>query len=275
MQLLEGIYWGLAVGIILLVLVFVIKYLLKRKFKSEITKLTEQNISLVKSNNTLKKFTHIASHNLRAPVLNLVSLTQMQKETGLPVELKEEIFDKIHLCVVQLDGTLKDLLEIVASKSEGNIKSELLNLDEEFNQVLNSIENQVQDSELQVEADFSDVPTVYFPKTFLKSILLNLVTNAIKYRADERKLMIKLKSETQNGRSIIHFSDNGIGIDLEKFGDKIFGLYQRFHTHAEGKGMGLYIVKSQVEAMGGTIEVESKPDQGTHFRIYFDSKIEA
>jgi len=275
MQLLEGIYWGLAGGIITLVLVFVIKQLLKRQSENEIKKLTEQNISLVKSNNTLKKFTHIASHNLRAPVLNLISLTQMQKEAGLPVELKEEIFDKIHLCVVQLDSTLNDLLEIVASKSEGNIKSEILNLDEEFNQVLNSIENQVQDSELQVETDFTDVSTIYFPRTFLNSILLNLITNAIKYRSDERKLMIKLKSETKNGNSILHFSDNGIGIDLEKFGDKIFGLYERFHTHADGKGLGLYIVKSQVEAMGGTIEVESKPNQGTHFRIYFDSKIEA
>jgi signal transduction histidine kinase len=275
MQLLEGIYWGLAGGIITLVLVFVIKYVLKKQFESEIKKLTEQNLSLTKSNSKLEKFTHIASHNLRAPVLNLVSLTQMQKETGLPVELKEEIFDKIHLCVVQLDGTLKDLLEIVASKAEGKIKSEVLNLEEEFNQILNSIENQVQDSGLQVEVDFSDVSTIYFPKPFLNSILLNLVTNAIKYKSAERRLMIKLKSETKNGQSLLHFSDNGIGIDLEKFGDKIFGLYQRFHTHAEGKGMGLYIIKSQVEAMGGTIEVESKPNQGTHFRICFDAKTEA
>jgi signal transduction histidine kinase len=86
--------------------------------------------------------------------------------------------------------------------------------------------------------------------------------------------MVQIKTENKMGQTILHFSDNGMGIDLKKFGDKLFGLYHRFHSEIEGKGMGLYIIKSQVEAMGGRIELDSIPNQGTSFRIYFNSQKE-
>jgi signal transduction histidine kinase len=269
---LEGIYWGLSIGIGILLLVLIVKWLLRKQ--NESNKLKEHNLSLIKANNSLERFTHIISHNLRAPVTNLISLTELQRDNSLTNESKAEISDKIHECVIQLDSTLNDLVEVIASKSEST-KSETLNFEKEFDQVLKSIENQVKQSGIQLETDFTASPQIHFPKHFLNSIMLNLLTNSIKYKSNDRKLMVQIKTENKMGQTILHFSDNGIGIDLKKFGDKLFGLYQRFHSEIEGKGMGLYIIKSQVEAMGGRIELDSIPNQGTSFRIYFNSQKEA
>lgn len=272
---LEGIYWGLAIGIGILFLVQVVKWLDKKQSQKEISKLKELNVELVKSNNSLEKFAHLTSHNLRAPVLNLMGLTQMLKDETLAPDLKDEIADKIHQCVKQLDVTLNDLIEIIASKSGENIKSENLDIQSELNDVLRSIDHQVKQSELEVKTNFLESPNIYFPKQFLNSILLNLLTNSIKYKSEERKALVQISTELKMGQTVLHFNDNGIGFDMKKFGDKIFGLYQRFHSNIEGKGIGLYIIKSQIESMGGRIEVESEPNLGTSFHIYFQSQIEA
>lgn len=239
--------------------------------KKEI-ELQEITMQLRKTNNELEKFAYITSHNLRAPVVNLMSLTEMQKEKDLPEELQEEVIQKIHQSVKQLNSTLADLVEIVASKSKENVQCEDLDLKTELNLVLSSIENQVQQSGMQIETNFLECPSVYFPKHFLNSILLNLITNSIKYKSNDRKLVVSLKTRKNKDQTILYFSDNGIGINMDKFGNKIFGLYQRFHTKIDGKGLGLYIIKSQIEAMNGKIEVDSMPDVGTTFCIYFNNK---
>ncbi len=105
--------------------------------------------------------------------------------------------------------------------------------------------------------------------SYLDSILLNLLTNAIKYKSPERKPIVRARTTFEDDQLKLYFSDNGLGIDLERYGDRIFGLYQRFHEHADSKGLGLYIVNSQVRAMGGTIEVESEVNKGTTFIITF------
>lgn len=239
---------------------------IKRK-EIELHELTKE---LRKTNSELEKFAYITSHNLRAPVVNLLSLTEMQTEEALPDELRKEIDQKIHHCVKQLDATLNDLIEIVASKSADHVQKEVLDLEVELDLVLRSIENQVSNSEAQIETDFAECQKIYFPRHLLHSILLNLLTNAIKYKSDNRKLLISLKTGNNRDHTILYFSDNGLGINMDKFGNKIFGLYQRYHTKIEGKGLGLYIVKSQIEAMHGKIEVDSIPDIGTTFRIYFN-----
>ena len=95
------------------------------------------------------------------------------------------------------------------------------------------------------------------------------MSNAIKYRSDKRKLQITISTQRENHGVVLKISDNGMGIDLDNYGQKLFGLYQRFHDHVGGKGMGLYLVKTQVEALGGSISVESKVDHGTTFTITF------
>ena len=110
-------------------------------------------------------------------------------------------------------------------------------------------------------------------KSYLESILLNLLTNAIKYKSESRKLKINIAAHRlDDDKVILIFKDNGIGIDLQKNKDKIFGLYQRFHDYPDSKGLGLYLVKSQVETMGGTISIESKVNVGTTFTLTFKNK---
>lgn len=228
---------------------------------------------LRKTNAELQKFAYITSHNLRAPVINLMSLTEMQSEEALSPELHEEINHKIHYCVQQLDSTLADLIEIVASKSGNHVHKENLDLQAELNVIVRSIEKQIKESGARIETDFSQINTIYFPKRFLHSLLLNLLTNAIKYKSEQRNLVIILKTIVRKDYTVLYFSDNGLGMDMKKFGNKIFGLYQRFHSKIDGKGLGLYIVKSQIESMDGRIKVDSAPDSGTTFKICFKNQI--
>ena len=238
---------------------------IKRK-EIELQEITKE---LRKKNNELEKFAYITSHNLRAPVVNLISLTELQKETNLTQELQDEIHQNIHDCVRQLDNTLNDLVEIVASQSGKPAKSEDLDLQTELNIVIKTIENQIRSSGAKIEVNFPNDLKIHFPRHYLHSILLNLFTNAIKYKSQDRNLVISLKTREGKDFTQFFFSDNGIGINLDKYGNKIFGLYQRFHSNIEGKGLGLYIIKSQIEAMDGKIEVDSLPEVGTTFCIYF------
>ncbi len=238
---------------------------IKRK-EFELQELTKE---LLKKNGELEKFAYITSHNLRAPVVNLKSLTEMNAANDLPHELEIEINNKIRQSVKQLDNTLNDLVEIVSSKSGEQVTKESLNLPTELEQAMTSIENQVQLSKAEIDTDFSEVENINFPKRYLTSILLNLLTNAIKYRSSERPLLIRVSTHIERDYTVLTFSDNGIGINMQKFGHKVFGLYQRFHNNIDGKGLGLYIIKSQVEAMDGKIEVESTENKGTTFKIHF------
>lgn len=237
--------------------------------KGKEIELQEITRELRKTNAELEKFAYITSHNLRAPVVNLMSLTDMQAQEVLPEELNNEITQKIHYCVKQLDSTLSDLIEIVATKSGNHVNKEHMDLQTELDVILRSIEKQVTESGVRIETNFSEVKSIYFPKRFLHSILLNLLTNAIKYRSEKRKLVISVNTHFKKDHTILYFSDNGLGMNMNKFGNKIFGLYQRFHSKIDGKGLGLYIIKSQIESMDGKIEVQSAPDVGTTFKISF------
>ncbi|HYK75371.1 MAG TPA: ABC transporter substrate-binding protein [Daejeonella sp.] len=238
---------------------------IKRK-ELELRQLTKE---LLKKNSELEKFAYITSHNLRAPVVNLRSLTEIHASGDLPADLEEEINQKIRQSVIQLDNTLNDLVEIVSSKSGNKVHIEELSFQTELDQVMTSIENQIQSSNALVESDFSEVNKVFFPRKYLVSILQNLLTNAIKYRSPERQLVIKMKTRLERDFIIFTFSDNGTGFNMARFKSKIFNLYQRFHSHIEGKGLGLYLIRSQVEAMDGKIDVESVEHVGTTFHIHF------
>jgi PAS domain S-box-containing protein len=237
--------------------------------KQKELELQEITKELLKKNSELEKFAYITSHNLRAPVVNLRSLTEMLQEGELPKELEKELNGKIRQSVTQLDNTLNDLVDIVSGKSGVDAVKVNLHFHTEMNEIISSIEKQVTDSEAIIESDFSEVDTVHFPKRYLSSILINLFTNAIKYRSPDRRLIIHLKSQLNKDFTVLTFTDNGSGINMDKFRNKVFGLYQRFHSNTDGKGLGLYIIKSQIEAMDGKIEVESIENEGTTFRLYF------
>ena len=124
-------------------------------------------------------------------------------------------------------------------------------------------------AEASVTFDFNEASVVKYFKPYLESIFQNLLTNAIKYRSSDRKPAIHFKSVVLGQHLELHVTDNGQGIDLQKFGGKLFGLHKTFHEHREARGVGLFLVKTQIEALGGSIRVMSEVNKGTTFIIRF------
>ena len=127
----------------------------------------------------------------------------------------------------------------------------------------------INSADINISVDFSEAPSVFFDANYLESILLNLMSNSIKFSSPDRKIEISMKSRKEGEFTILEFSDNGIGMDMDRIKDRIFGLYQRFHDRSDSKGIGLYLIHSQVTALGGKISVKSKVDEGTTFYITF------
>ena len=135
--------------------------------------------------------------------------------------------------------------------------------------VLRQLSISLDDNAIKINYNFNSAPFIVFTNTYLESILLNLFTNSIKYKSSKRKLKIDITSVNLENVTELRFTDNGIGIDTERHKEKLFKLYQRFHDNPDGKGLGLYLIKSQLEALGGTIDIVSKIDVGTTFIIKF------
>ncbi len=135
--------------------------------------------------------------------------------------------------------------------------------------MVTSVKNTVESLHAEINVNFDDSEDVEFNRSYLESILLNLLTNAIKYSSPNRQPAINVYTKKEKDNTKLYFSDNGLGIDLKRHKDKIFGLYQRFHDHADSKGLGLYMVNSQIRVMGGEIEVVSEIDKGTTFILTF------
>jgi PAS domain S-box-containing protein len=227
---------------------------------------------LTKNNKNLKEFSYITSHNLRAPISNLTGLLSLIED--IPIEdseLKEILFgfDKsTHL----LNETINDLTKVMIIKDNLSIQKEDLFLKDVFEDVFSQLSFQIDLHKPILQIDFEQVSVLNINKTYIESILLNLLTNALKYRAESKTLKITITTSQNNDSKTLVFKDNGIGIDLERNRDKIFGLYQRFHDYPDSKGLGLYLVKSQVEAMNGTISIESQVNKGTTFTLTFKNK---
>ncbi|WP_062543124.1 PAS domain S-box protein [Rufibacter tibetensis] len=238
----------------------------RRKYMQEREVLISE---LTQNNADLKQFTFITSHNLRAPLANLTGIANLIDTEAIPEGRNRILIEKFKESTVQLNTIIDDLLEVLVIKDNPHTNKEQVNLQEAFEKVVMSVDGLMTDVDVHLTTDFSQVQTVYYNAGYLHSILLNLLTNAIKYRSPDRDLHIDVKAENVNGKQTLYFSDNGLGIDLNRFGERIFGLYQRFHYHKDSKGMGLYIAHSQAKAMGGNLSVQSEVDKGATFILEF------
>ncbi len=224
---------------------------------------------LTQNNKDLKQFSYITSHNLRAPLSNLTGLLNLIED--IPVESPElkEILNGFSTSTHLLNETINDLVKVVIIKDNPSIDKEEVLIKDVFESVFNQLSYLISLYKPILKIELEKVTIMNINKAYLESILLNLFTNAIKYRSPKRTLRVFVSSKEVGDEIILVFKDNGIGIDLERNRDKIFGLYQRFHNYPDSKGLGLYLVKSQVESMNGKIEVESEVDKGTTFTITF------
>jgi len=239
--------------------------------KQEVEK--EQLIKeLTQNNKDLQQFSYITSHNLRAPLSNLTGLLNLIKD--IPIENQElkEIIDGFNKSTHLLNETINDLVRVIIIKDNPSIEKQSLLLKDIFEDVFSQLDFLIGLHKPIIKFNFEEVTFLNTNKSYLESILLNLLTNSIKYKSETRKLKINISAHQIENSVILIFKDNGIGIDLERNKDKIFGLYQRFHDYPDSKGLGLYLVKSQVETMGGTISIESKVNIGTTFTLTFKNK---
>ncbi|MFB9076847.1 PAS domain-containing protein [Flavobacterium procerum] len=224
---------------------------------------------LTQNNKDLKQFSYITSHNLRAPLSNLIGLLNLIEDLPIENEELEEILAGFTKSTHLLNETINDLVKVIIIKDNPSMQKEEVSLQEVFENVFSQLSFQIELHKPIIKLKFDKVPQIITNKAYLESILLNLLTNSIKYKSENRKLKISIIAEQIENKTILSFKDNGIGIDLERNRDKIFGLYQRFHNYPDSKGLGLYLVKSQVETMGGTISIDSEVNKGTTFTITF------
>lgn len=224
---------------------------------------------LTKINKELKQFTYTTSHDLRSPVNNLLFIFSLIDVSRIGDQKTAKFVETLKLAGDQLRQTMDNYVDVLIEKHNVHANVEEIDLQENLEEVLQSISSLVQSSRAIIHVNFSEVPTIRFNKVYLKSIFLNLITNAIKYARPDLLPEISIYSELENGIKRLVVADNGQGFDLEKVHDRIFGLHQKFHDQTDSKGIGLYLVHSHVTSLGGKISVESKPNEGATFIISF------
>ncbi|SKC52884.1 sensor histidine kinase [Ohtaekwangia koreensis] len=228
--------------------------------------LTQTNTELIKHNNELRQFSYTVSHNLRGPVASLLGLIHLLEPTLVKPE-DSEILDHIRTSSERLDVIIKDLTKIIDIRHDIFKIRQKIDVEEEIDETFSIIQKEVKQSGISIIKNI-ETEYIYSVKPMMHSVLYNLINNAIKYRSAERSPVIEISSRENNQYYILQVQDNGLGIDLKRNKENLFKLYKRFHFHTEGKGLGLYLVKLQVEALGGYITVDSEINRYTTFTVY-------
>lgn len=222
-------------------------------------------------NKKLINFAHIVSHNLRSHAANfsmLLDFLVCEKDE----DEKSKILSMLTSASDNLMETLDNLNEVVAISRNINLDKESININQKINNVIRSLSPLIKQNKAKIFNEISDDVCIKVIPSYVESILSNFITNAIRYRKPEEPPVIRLFASKTDTHTIISIQDNGQGIDLEKYGTKLFGMYKTFHNSKDARGIGLYITKNQIEAMNGKIITESEVGKGTTFNIYFLEK---
>jgi PAS domain S-box-containing protein len=218
---------------------------------------------LLQRNKDLEQFTYIVSHNLRAPLANIKGLMTLLKEE-MPVT---PVLDMLHTSAESLDEVVMDLNEILKVRNDISEKKEPVEFAALVNDISSSLNHIITTEKVNISTDFSKMDFLFTLKSYLYSIFYNLICNSIKYRQPNAAPKISIRSSVEGNQVLLVFNDNGLGIDLSRNQQKVFGLYKRFHQHKDGRGLGLFMVKTQVEALQGSVTIESEVNKGTTFTI--------
>ncbi len=226
--------------------------------------------SLLQQNHHLEQFSYIISHNLRGPSARIIGLISIFNKENLQDPDNLPLLEHLHTSVSELDMVVSDLNEILLIRNHDYEPKEEVNLNEVIHNTLHSLQTNIESSGAAIQVNFSEASTLYTIKSYVSSILYHILSNAIKYRCPRRPLEIMLETRIVNSFVCLAITDNGSGLDLTQTNlKKLFSLYQRLHPQTSGKGVGLFLVKEQVDAIKGMIEVESEPDRGCTFKVYF------
>lgn len=240
--------------------------------KVEEKKLLQSLQIIGEQNSRLLNFAHIVSHNLNSHTGNfkmLLDLIDDEKDE----ETKNEVLGYLRTSSNALNQTIEHLKELVDINTQVLHKKENLNLNLYLNKVLEILSSEICKNKVKIFNKLPQECYIEFNPSYLESILLNFTTNAIKYSHPERIPEINFSHYYEGNKIVLEIEDNGLGIDLEKHGDKLFGMYKTFHKNENARGIGLFITKNQIESMGGRVTVESLTDKGTTFKIYFNNEV--
>ena len=228
------------------------------------TNLKETNRQLKIANQYLDNFVFMAAHDLRAPVANLLSLVHLLKETN-PEDTR--IVSKISISVVRLESTLSGLIKILNIQQYGQEEATAVSVEAVYGGVTQELAQQIEEASAKILTNFAATDFCHITY-YVESILHNLLNNALKFRAQDRPLRVSVSTRTEQDYLVLTVADNGTGIDLSRYQEKLFKPFERLTQQAKGQGIGLHLVKTMVEKNGGHIEVESQLNQGTTFHIY-------
>ena len=240
----------------------------------KMSELQEKKITseLIQRNKDLEQFAYIISHNLRAPVANIIGISDALSDDTFDEDEKVIFMDGLHDSAKKLDNVITDLNRILQLKNGVNENKEKVQFSHLVNDIKFSIGGIGGNDMFQVKCDFTEIDEMITLKSYMHSIFYNLISNSLKYKKPDLAPVVEITSRKYGNTIELIFKDNGIGIDMVKNGDLVFGLYKRFNQHvAEGKGMGLFMVKTQVETIGGKISVKSEVNEGTEFRIELEN----
>ncbi len=218
-------------------------------------------------NDRLLHFAHIVSHNLRSHASNLQLTLQTFEDIDDATDYK--LFQNYLVDISSnLNRTLEHLNEVVIVHTQRK-EQENIDIEGYLKKTLSTYDKQLKEANAEVVYDFAELMSFDYVPSFFESIIDHLMSNAIKYRAIDRDLRITIKTKVKDGKKILQFKDNGSGIDLAKNGDKIFQMYRTFHDREDSLGVGLFLIKNQVESLGGDIKVKSELGTGTKFSVRF------
>lgn len=233
--------------------------------------LEQKNDELVKVNNDLDNFIYTASHDLKAPIANIEGLlTALFTEYNLDDENFLKIKELSLYSINKFKNTILDLTKVSNIQKDTQDEPETVKFKELLDEVKNNIKNSIDQNKAELIEEL-EVPEIQFSKKNMRSIIYNLVSNAVKYCSPERLPVINISTKKVNDEIILSVADNGLGMN-PAYQHKLFGMFKRLHDHVEGSGIGLYIVKRIIENNGGRIEVNTKLDEGTTFTLFFKDK---
>lgn len=227
----------------------------------------EQAIADVKSrNDRLHNFSNVLSHNIRSHTSNIMALVKLIQMHPLP-DGAVKFFEVLDRSVHNLDETIRNLNSTISSNIDPRVDKEEVDLTKLLSKIRESLSVDIDEANVTLDCRCEECSFLWADKALLESIVTNLITNAVKYRSKNRVPIVKIESELNESAYVLRVSDNGQGIDLNRHGNDIFGMYKTFNSEGKGQGIGLYLTRNQVDMMGGSIAVESALEVGTTFTV--------
>ncbi|MBC6606173.1 PAS domain-containing protein [Hymenobacter sp. BT188] len=230
-----------------------------------------QNAQLIRINQDLDNFVYTASHDLRQPIYNMAGIfEELIRTTHFNDPDTAELIAMFEEALQRIYGTIQDLADLVqVQRRHEQVPAEPVDVKLLAQSVIRSMQEQVDEVGGKFEVDTTAVPTLWFVRSNLQSVLYNLLSNALKYAMPGRPPYIRVRTDLVDGVPVLTVTDNGLGIDMARHGAELFQMFRRFHDHVAGSGMGLHLVNRIIQQAGGHVEVESAVGEGTTFRVYF------